>query len=604
MSNESVVKSRDQVNPAAKWDLTAIFPTQAAYEQALDQIQVDVNDFTESYKGRLNQLDLLSQAIYSRSDLAVQVSQLSHYALLPVEVDRTDSQAALRLGKLEAILNQLTSDLLWFEAELLDLPQNLLDQLAQSQPDLEDFCRQLTKKRQRYLGKDLESALVDLAPANQQFYNIYNEAKLADLDFPDFTVNGKTYPLSFVLYEDKYMYDEDTEVRRTAYQVFSDQLAKYQHSFAATYYGHLLQEKAQAKLRGFDSTIDYLLDSQDVDRELYNRQIDVIMEKLAPVMQKYISHLKAVRGLDKMTYADLKISLDPDFSKQITFPESEAYIKGATAVLGADYYSKLAMAYQDNWVDYAQNKGKSTGGFCTSVAGVHPYILMSWTNQLSDLYTLIHELGHAGQMITAEEHNLYLTSEPSLYLIEAPSTFNELLLTAYLEDQAEDTRSKRFALASMIANTYFHNFVTHLLEAAYQREVYREIDKGEAVTAEKLSELKEQVLKQFWGSAVDLEPASQLTWMRQPHYYMGLYPYTYSAGLTIATQAFLNIRAGQVGAVEKWLAFLTTGAMDPVRAADIAGVDITTEAALENTIAFLDRTVDQIIAYSQDLSAS
>lgn len=159
------------------------------------------------------------------------------------------------------------------------------------------------------------------------------------------------------------------------------------------------------------------------------------------------------------------------------------------------------MLCPERWIDFAQNIGKSTGGFCNSPYGTHPYILMSWANQLSDIYTLIHELGHAGQMILSNENNSILGSEPSLYLIEGPSTFNEPLLTESLARKSTDARMQRFALTKMFSDTYFHNFVTHLLEAAYQREVYNLIGRGQELHAGKLSEIKRSVLERFWGDA-------------------------------------------------------------------------------------------------------
>jgi oligoendopeptidase F len=260
-------------------------------------------------------------------------------------------------------------------------------------------------------------------------------------------------------------------------------------------------------------------------------------------------------------------------------------------------------AYPERWIDFAQNIGKSTGGFCTSPYGTHPYILMSWANQLSDVYTLIHELGHAGQMILSNENNSILGSEPSLYLIEGPSTFNELLLTESLARKSTDARMQRFALTKMLSDTYFHNFVTHLLEAAYQREVYNLIDAGKSFDAGKLSEIKRNVLKRFWGDAVEINTGAELTWMRQIHYYMGLYSYTYSAGLTIATQAFLRVKAEEQGAVADWLEFLTLGdKLEAAEAAALAGVDIKTDQALQDTIHYLDEAVDQIITLSKELA--
>ena len=82
-------------------------------------------------------------------------------------------------------------------------------------------------------------------------------------------------------------------------------------------------------LRGYDNIFDYLLFNQEVDRALYDRQIDLIMTELAPHMRKYAKLLQKVHGLDKMTFADLKISLDPTYEPKITIEESKKYIDDA-----------------------------------------------------------------------------------------------------------------------------------------------------------------------------------------------------------------------------------------------------------------------------------
>ena len=147
----------------------------------------------------------------------------------------------------------------------------------------------------------------------------------------------------------------------------------------------------------------------------------------------------------------------------------------------------------------------------------------------------------------------------------------------------------------MISKTYFHNFVTHLLEADFQRKVYERIDAGQGFDANVLNELKRETLEAFWGDAVEIEPGAELTWMRQVHYFYGLYPYTYSAGLTIATQAFLKLKAGELEA-ENWLDFLKLGSRKlPKDAAKVAGVDVGSDQALKDTIAYLDESVDRMI---------
>lgn len=223
---------------------------------------------------------------------------------------------------------------------------------------------------------------------------------------------------------------------------------------------------------------------------------------------------------------------------------------------------------------------------------------------MNEVFVLAHELGHAGHFRNAQRAQTLLNSESSTYFVEAPSTMNEMLMANYLLKSSTDPRFKRWVISSIIARTYFHNFVTHLLEAAYQRKVYDIIDNGGAVDAETLNDLFRSVLVEFWGEDVDINDGAELTWMRQPHYYMGLYPYTYSAGLTISTQVSQRILHEEQGAVEDWLATLKLGgSVSPVELAKTAGVDITTDKPLKDTIAFIGSLVDQLEQLTAEIEA-
>jgi oligoendopeptidase F len=221
---------------------------------------------------------------------------------------------------------------------------------------------------------------------------------------------------------------------------------------------------------------------------------------------------------------------------------------------------------------------------------------------MSDVFTIAHELGHAGQSMYGDRAQSYYDTDPSMYLVEAPSTMNELLLAHYLTHTKEDKRFRRWVLSSLISNTYYHNFVTHLREAWYQREVYRIIDEGGSVNADVLSDLFRKNLELFWGDAVEIPEGAELTWMRQPHYYMGLYSYTYSAGLTVATQAMLRIKKEGEPAVNDWKKFLAAGGTeDPVGMARIAGFDITTDGPLNATIDYIGSLIDEICRLTEEI---
>ncbi|WP_423188605.1 oligoendopeptidase F [Alkalibacterium sp. f15] len=600
MSEE--ILDRSSVAEDLKWDLSAIFSSQAAFEEALEALPKEVDAFSAKYRGNLTDANTVVDAIKEYEDIVAKASHLGQYGHLPVSVDIFDSEALQQARFTANVLAGVSAKLSFFKSQIEDLAESTLDSVVAKEATYAAFVRQIKKSKQAKLDPNVEEALAQLSPVFEAPSEIFEQARSADADYGTFEVDGKEYPLSFVLYEEVYMYSDDPKIRRAAYDQFSKVLGQYKNVVATGYYTHLQKEKTLATMRGYDSIFDYLLESQEVDQELYHRQIDMIMTDFAPVMRKFITHLKDVHGLDKMTYADLKVDLDPDYTTPVSIEESKDLVKEAMAPLGEDYVNMILRAYPERWVDFAQNNGKRSGAFCSTTYGKHPFVMVTYTGQLSDAYTLFHELGHAGQGILSNENNPLTSARPSLYIIEGPSTFNELLLTDYLKDKAKDPRMERNVLSKMISKTYFHNFVTHLLEAAYQREVYRLIDAGKSFDANKLSELTRNVLEEFWGDSVELEPGAELTWMRQIHYYMGLYPYTYSAGLTIATQAFLKIKSGEEK-VSGWLDFLALGGQKvPAEATKVAGVDITTDQPLTDTIKYLDESVDRIIELTNELN--
>lgn len=260
-------------------------------------------------------------------------------------------------------------------------------------------------------------------------------------------------------------------------------------------------------------------------------------------------------------------------------------------------------AFERRWFDFAINLGKETGGYCESIYGQQSYILLTWNGRMADVFTIAHELGHAGHDRLCSTAQSFYDTECSLYMVEAPSTMNELLLGQYLlNNVGSDRRFRRWVLSALVGNTYYHNFVTHLREAWYQREVMKIMDAGGSVNAEKLNDIFKRGLETFWGDTVELTEGCERTWMRQMHYYMGLYPYTYSAGLAVATQAALNIQKEGQPAVTRWKKMLSAGGtLDPVELAAVAGIDITTDETLHNAIAYVSDMIDEICALTEEL---
>ncbi|MHB7934826.1 oligoendopeptidase F [Staphylococcus haemolyticus] len=584
---------RKDVPELEKWNLNDLFDSDEQFYDTLDNILNQSKSFNQQYKGKISDAKMIKKVLSEFENILIQLDRLGNYAELRLSVDTANTDAQTLSAKLSTNYGKISSQLSFVESEILMLPEEVIKQ-AIEESDVPHYLEKLIESKPYQLSPEVEQVMASLWPTFQSAYELYGTTKMLDIAFESFEHNNVTYPMDYATFENEYEDNADPEFRQKSFKSFSDALKKYQHTTAATYNQHVQQEKIEADLRGYDSVIDYLLHDQEVTREMYDRQIDVIMSDLAPVMQKYAKLLQRIHGLDKMRFEDLKVSVDPSYEPEISIEDSKQYIHGALNVLGEDYIQMVEQAYSDRWIDFAQNKGKDTGAYCASPYYTHSYVFISWTGKMTETFVLAHELGHAGHFTLAQQHQNLLDSEASMYFVEAPSTMNEMLMANYLFSNSEDPKFKRWVIGSILSRTYYHNMVTHLLEAAYQREVYRKVDNGESLTAPVLNNIMRDVYEQFFGDAVELTDGTELTWMRQPHYYMGLYSYTYSAGLTIGTVVSQKIKQEGQPAVDAWLETLKAGgSQSPIELAKVAGVDITTDAPLKATIKYISDLVNE-----------
>ena len=593
---------RKDVPEELKWDLSLIYPTEAEMEADFAKAQKIADHLAAEYPGTLNDPARIVACLDEQEQMERILVLVGSYCSLAVEVDYYDTANQQRSDRVSTVEAQIASRLSFIESEILQADDAVLDAAIEQAVGCKHRLMDLRRRKPYQLAPETEKALAALQMTFNTPYEVYNMAKLADMQFPSFTVDGKEYPLGYSLFEDDYEYERDTAVRRAAFDAFSAKLRQYENVTASAYNALVRQEKSMADLRGYTSVFDYLLFDQKVTREMYDRQIDLITERLAPHMRRFARLLQKKYGLDEMTFADLKLSLDPDYDPRVTIPEAKDYVKKGLAVMGEDYVSMVEEAFDKRWIDFAKNQGKCTGGFCSSPYGRNSFILLSWNDRMSDVFTIAHELGHAGHFRHCNAKQSLSDTEVSTYLIEAPSTMNELLLAQYLLKTNDDPRFRRWVLSSMISNTYYHNFVTHLREAWYQREVYKLVDAGDSVNAEVLSDIFRKNLELFWGEGVKINDGAELTWMRQPHYYMGLYSYTYSAGLTVATEVARRIQREGAPAVEDWKKVLDAGStLDPIGLAKLACVDITTDAPLNDTIDYIGSIIDEICKLTKEI---
>lgn len=590
---------RSEVPEALTWNLDDLFLSDQAWEAALEEIEESVKSFA-GFKGTLHTgPKALLDCLVAQEELTKKLVKVRTYASLKQSADGTDPVNQANSAKVGAVGTQALSALSFISSEILALEEGKIEEFLQTEPGLEPFKKSLTElleTKKHKLSPETEEVLAALGEVHSAPYNVYGMAKLADMQFSSIQDKEENeLPVSFALFESRYEFSPDTYVRRKTYESFVSTLKQYKNTIAATYATEVKKQITLAKLRNYESVTHMLLEPQQVSLEMYNNQIDIIYKELAPHMRRFAELKKKVLGLDKMMFCDLKAPFDPDFDPEISYEEARKLVTDSLKVMGPDYTAMVEKGFDERWVDLADNVGKSTGAFCSSPYGSHPYILITWADNMRGCFTLAHEFGHAGHFYLANQNQRIMNVRPSMYFIEAPSTMNEMLLAQHLLDENKDNPQMSRWVVLQLLGTYYHNFVTHLLEAEFQRRVYTEAEDGKALTAKTLTEIKTDVLKGFWGDTVEIDEGAGLTWMRQPHYYMGLYPYTYSAGLTASTAVSQLIQEEGQPAVDRWLEVLRAGGtMKPLELLDHAGIDMSTPEPVRKAVAYVGSLIDDL----------
>ena len=341
---------RNEVPVGLTWDLSAIYPDEAAMQKDAERIPLLAQRLEEEFKGRLTSAESILRCLDRYRELLLPLGLVQNYCSLAAEVDYTDAALQESNERIQRMAAKTASRLSFIESEILAQEEAVLHEAIRQGGANQPMLLALLRQKPYQLSSETERVLAALGPALHAPYQIYNMAKLADMRFPSFMAGGEEHPLGYSLFEDSYEYCPCTEVRRAAFTAFSGKLREYENVTAAAYQAAVQTEKTLADQRGFSSVFDYLLFPQQVTREMYDRQIDLIMQKLAPHMRRYARLLQKCHRLERMTYADIKLTLDPEYDPRVSIEQSQRYIEEGLSVMGPEYQEMIRAAYRERWV--------------------------------------------------------------------------------------------------------------------------------------------------------------------------------------------------------------------------------------------------------------
>jgi oligoendopeptidase F len=293
-------------------------------------------------------------------------------------------------------------------------------------------------------------------------------------------------------------------------------------------------------------------------------------------MYRWTGLKKTLLNVDNLHPYDVYVSVFNSHSeKKYSYEEGVKIVFDSLQIMGDDYLSSLQKAFNNRWLDVFETKAKRSGAYSSGTTfGVHPYVLLNWTDLLNDVFTLSHEMGHNMHSYYTGKNQPYPYANYSIFLAEVASTFNESLLQDHLLELAESREEKLYLLERYL-NNLTATFYRQIMFAEFEMIVYDRTEKGESLTSDILCDLYKNIYQKYWGPEMTVPEEEQYTWARIPHFYYNFYVYQYATGFAASEVLAKKVKTEGENAVVKYLNFLKAGSSDyPINILKNAGVDI------------------------------
>ena len=593
------LKSRKDMNPEFMWDFTHIFPTKEAWEAAYKEAEAMTAGLA-AYEGTLGEsAAALQKGLDAVNAAGEKLERVYLYAMLHKAGDNGDPEYQAMDARCTTLYVSFQMAIAFLTPEILSIPEETLaaymkeEGLATYRHMVEDMCR----ARAHTLDAARERMLAQLSDAAQTPDNSFTMLESVDMTFPAITDEaGNEVTLTHGNFG---VYRESTNqrVRRESFEKYFGEFKRYLNPFAAMYAGSVKFDTFFASVRGHKSACEAALFSNNVPVSVYDSLVEAIHSRLG-TMRQYLELRKRVLGLDAINMYDLYNPMLESVEFKVTYEESKALVKEALKPLGEEYGKLLDKAYAEHWMDVYENKGKTTGAFSCGVHGVHPYVLLNFTDTLDDAFTMAHELGHAMHSYKSSETQDYANHDYRILVAEVASTVNEVLLTKHLLKTETDKKRRAYIL-----NHFLEGFRTTVfrqtLFAEFERKAHEMEQAGEPLTAQSLNKVYRDLNELYYEGAV-VNDLMEIEWARIPHFYNAFYVYQYATGFSSAVAIASRILT--TGDPSDYLRFLTLGGSDyPLAELKVAGVDLTKPDAVLSALDVFQASLDELEALLKEI---
>jgi oligoendopeptidase F len=588
--------TRADVPDSDKWDLAHLFNDVSKWAEDLAWLQQTYPRITD-WKSRLgDSAASLASCLEFEKSIDLKIERLYHYASLQLSEDSANPDYLARMGQMQNLLTKISEAGSFLAPEIQAIPDDEFAQFLED-PALAEWKIALRKIRRMkpYVLSEREERLMALGSAALDGYD-ETFSQLTDVDMKFGVLvddKGEEKPLTQSSYG-SFLVKRDHALRKSAFHQFYEEFQDHQFTLASALAYSVKADVFRARARNYPSALEASLFRDDIPIAVYDGLITAVRNNLEPLFRYYELRRRAL-GLDDLHHYDTYVPLVAEIESHISFDEATETILAAFGPLGPEYTATLSEGLRGRWCDRYETKGKRSGAFSSGSFGAPPYILMNYKSDVfSDVYTLAHEAGHSMHTWFAQRSQAFQDYNYPIFLAEVASTFNEELLTHHLLEKTPDKKMRAYIINRQIDDIRGTLF-RQTMFAEFEKIIHAIEERGDALTLDVFKSEYHALLQAYFGSGVVLDPQLDLECLRIPHFYNAFYVYKYATGISAAVALSERVLAKQPGAVDAYLAFLKSGgAKFPLETLRLAGVDMTTPAPIESTLALFNRRLTEL----------
>jgi oligoendopeptidase F len=577
VSAKPETRNRAEIPAEYKWDFTPIYASWEAWEAGIKDMEAKMAAFP-ALKGTLSKGPAEVVKAYQLFD---EIGQLQYrvyrYPQLQRDVDTRNNEIAGKLQRVQAIFAKFGTATSWFTPELLTIPQATMEKWIAETPALAPYKFPILdnyRQQEHVLDEKGEKLLSFASRFSQTPTSVFQELSTSDIKFPTVTLSdGKEVKLSPGAYQHVLQTNRNQADRKLAFETYHKTYEANINTYAAIYNGVLQRDWFSAQARNYPTTLDDALDGNAIPKAVVENLIETTRAGTEP-FRRYMRLRKKLLGLETYNPFDNFIPIY-DVEKKYPYELATELALKSVEPLGAEYVEKYKKFVSGGRIDVYENDGKRSGAYCAGVYGVGPYLLLNHNETLDSVFTFAHEAGHAMHTVLSYETQPFVTSSYTIFVAEVASTTNErFLLNQFLETTTDP--KERFVLLQHAVDAIVGTFYTQVLFADYELQAHRLVEEGKPVTAEVLSGIYKQLLKDY-------------------------YVYQYATCFASSAQIFKTLTTGSAeekkAATERYLTLLRSGGNDhPMEQLKKAGVDLTKKETVQAVVDQMNELVAQLEA--------